>query len=83
MLGYLQRLADKPFIPHVHCYLRTEELVWLHVISDVLIGAAYVAISLTLAYWTDWPTSFWITAFGTFCYLLSGTRLFNRPIRTA
>ena len=50
MMDYLQRLADQPFVPHRHCYLETRELIWLHVVSDTLIGLAYVAISLTLAY---------------------------------
>ncbi|MDF3057157.1 MAG: histidine kinase,Response regulator receiver domain proteinhistidine kinase [Rariglobus sp.] len=37
-------------MPHEFCYLRDPKLVWLHVVSDLLIGAAYVSISLTLAY---------------------------------
>ena len=36
------------FMPHGHCYLWTPGLVWLHVVSDTLIGAAYVLISLVL-----------------------------------
>jgi signal transduction histidine kinase len=35
---------------HEYCYLREPKLIWLHVISDVLIGAAYVSISGTLGY---------------------------------
>ncbi|NVJ23193.1 response regulator [Myxococcus sp. AM011] len=35
-------------MPHGHCYLWKQELVALHVVSDVLIGAAYFFISLTL-----------------------------------
>ena len=37
-------------MPHEFCYLREPKLVWLHVISDLLIGVAYVSISVTLAY---------------------------------
>lgn len=37
-------------MPHELCYLREPKLIWLHVISDSLIGAAYVSISLTLGY---------------------------------
>lgn len=37
-------------MPHELCYLREPKLVWLHVISDLLIGVAYVSISVTLAY---------------------------------
>lgn len=35
---------------HEFCYLREPKLIWLHVISDILIGLAYVSISATLAY---------------------------------
>ena len=36
--------------PHGYCYVWDPALVWSHVSADALIGAAYVAISLTLAY---------------------------------
>lgn len=36
------------FIPHGHCYLWKPSLVWLHLISDALIGLAYYSIPLTL-----------------------------------
>ncbi len=36
------------YMPHGHCYLWKPGLVWLHVLSDVLIGGAYVLISLVL-----------------------------------
>lgn len=36
------------FIPHGHCYLWIPSLLWLHVISDLLIGLAYIGISLIL-----------------------------------
>lgn len=35
-------------MPHGHCYLWIPGLLWLHVISDVLIGVAYIGISLVL-----------------------------------
>jgi len=35
---------------HGYCYLRNPKMIGLHVISDLLIGFAYVSISLTLAY---------------------------------
>jgi signal transduction histidine kinase/DNA-binding response OmpR family regulator len=43
-------LVANGFIPHGHCYLWKPSLVWLHLLSDTLIGLAYVAISATLAY---------------------------------
>ena len=36
------------FMPHGHCYLWIPSLLWLHVLSDMLIGMAYVGISLLL-----------------------------------
>ncbi|MBE9224446.1 response regulator [Phormidium sp. LEGE 05292] len=38
------------FIPHGHCYLWKPGLVWLHLISDAIIGVAYYSIPLTLFY---------------------------------
>jgi signal transduction histidine kinase len=42
-------LATDGFHPHGYCYLWRSELIALHVISDALIGLAYVAIGMTLA----------------------------------
>jgi signal transduction histidine kinase len=36
------------FMPHGHCYLWNSALVTTHVISDTLIGLAYISISLSL-----------------------------------
>ncbi|HYO72136.1 MAG TPA: ATP-binding protein [Archangium sp.] len=36
------------YMPHGHCYLWKPGLVWLHAVSDMLIGGAYVLISLVL-----------------------------------
>ncbi|SRR5581483_3996439 len=38
------------FMPHAHCYMNNPRMIWLHVISDLFIGLAYVSISGTLAY---------------------------------
>ncbi|MBZ4411837.1 response regulator [Myxococcus sp. XM-1-1-1] len=35
-------------MPHGHCYLWKQDLVAMHVLSDILIGSAYFFISLTL-----------------------------------
>jgi signal transduction histidine kinase len=37
-------------MPHEICYVQDGKLVWLHIISDLLIGLAYVSISATLAF---------------------------------
>jgi signal transduction histidine kinase len=36
------------FMPHGHCYLWIPALLWLHVISDLLIGIAYIGIAAIL-----------------------------------
>lgn len=36
------------FMPHGHCYLWIPSVLWLHVISDSLIGLAYIGISVIL-----------------------------------
>lgn len=58
-------------MPHETCYLRDPKLVWLHVISDLLIGGAYVSISATLGYLVykasrDIPFHWVFLAFGLF-----------------
>ena len=35
-------------MPHGHCYLWIPSLLWMHVLSDALIGTAYLCISLIL-----------------------------------
>ena len=48
-MPFLQALfSSGAFMPHGHCYLWEPGLVWLHVVSDVSIWLAYVAISTTL-----------------------------------
>ncbi|HZG44511.1 MAG TPA: HAMP domain-containing sensor histidine kinase, partial [Longimicrobium sp.] len=59
------------YLPHGYCYLWNPPLLWTHVLSDFLIGASYVAISLALAYLVhrarrDIPFSVVFVAFGLF-----------------
>lgn len=35
-------------MPHGHCYLWKPEILWLHVISDLIVAIAYYSIPLTL-----------------------------------
>src|SRR6266571_3008392 len=50
MFDLFHKLFESTFMPHGHCYLWDPGVVWTHVISDSLIGLAYVAITLTLVY---------------------------------
>lgn len=51
-LSFWDKLNDQfsqyGFMPHGHCYLWKPLLVSMHVVSDFLIGSAYLAISFTL-----------------------------------
>jgi signal transduction histidine kinase len=63
--------AATSYLPHGYCYLWNPPLLWTHVVSDFLIGASYVAISLALAYLVhrarrDIPFSVVFVAFGLF-----------------
>jgi PAS domain S-box-containing protein len=71
-------LASDGFMPHGHCYLWDPKLVALHVVSDGLIGAAYVAISVTLAVLVyrardEIPFSWAFLAFGAFIIACGAT----------
>jgi two-component sensor histidine kinase len=73
-----QRLLATDFLPHLYCYLRNPGLVWTHVVADMLIGTAYLAISVTLAYvvymaWRDLPFHWVLLAFGVFIIACGGT----------
>lgn len=46
-------LSPGSFIPHGHCYLWQTPLVWLHILSDGLITAAYYSIPVALIYLTS------------------------------
>jgi PAS domain S-box-containing protein len=50
MSSHIDILAITRFIPHGHCYLWQSNLVWFHLISDLLIAIAYYSIPLTLLY---------------------------------
>jgi PAS domain S-box-containing protein len=66
------------FHPHGYCYLWLPSLVTTHVISDLLIGLSYVAISGTLVYlvWRarrELPYSWMFVAFGAFIVCCGAT----------
>ncbi len=49
MLGYFRQLLDsRTLSPHGFCLLWRPELLWTHVVSDALIGLAYMTIPLSL-----------------------------------
>lgn len=71
-------LESNGFIPHGHCYLWKPSLVWLHLVSDLLTGISYVAISTTLAFLVyrtrkEIPFDWMFLAFGTFIVACGST----------
>ena len=72
------RDSDRLFHPHGYCYLWLPSLVSTHVISDLLIGLSYVAISTTLVFlvWRarkELPFSWMFVAFGAFIVCCGAT----------
>ncbi len=66
------------YMPHGGCLLWTPGLVAMHVISDILIGLSYVAISLSLVWLVrrarkDIPFQWMFLAFGVFIVACGGT----------
>lgn len=80
MLEFLQNyFASGSFIPHGHCYLWKPELVWLHIISDSVIGLAYYSIPITLVYFVrkrqDLPFNWMFLLFGSFIVACGTTHI--------
>ncbi len=67
------------FIPHGHCYFWQPELVWLHLLSDLLIALAYFSIPISLVYFIqkreDVPYSEIFVLFSTFIVACGMTHL--------
>ncbi|MFK4506098.1 PAS domain S-box protein [Bradyrhizobium daqingense] len=76
MWAYLERLLDSSMLsPHGICLLWEPQLVWLHVVSDACIAAAYFSIPFALAIlvtkrrdlkfgWVYWAFAIFIMACG-------------------
>lgn len=79
MFEFLRILfSSDPYMPHAHCFLGVAGLIWLHVISDALIGLSYVSISATLVYLVyrgrrDIPFHSMFLAFGLFIIACGAT----------
>lgn len=69
MIEFFQRLFATDFMPHGYC-IRVRELIWLHQISDVIVGLSYFLIPIALVYLVRvrrdlvYPWMFWL--FGLF-----------------
>jgi len=88
VFDYIARLLDtKMLSPHGICLLWRPELLWTHVVSDVLIFSAYMTIPVALAViinkrrdvpfgWMVWCFALFITACG-FTHLMGIWTLWN------
>lgn len=82
MMEFLSNFfSTSQFIPHGHCYLWKPELVWLHLVSDVLTGLAYYSIPLMLVYFVrkrqDMPFGWIFLMFGIFIVACGTTHLMD------
>ncbi|MBC1223897.1 PAS domain S-box protein [Nostoc sp. UCD121] len=82
MMEFLHNFfSTSQFIPHGHCYLWKPELVWLHLVSDVLTGLAYYSIPVMLVYFVrkrrDVPFGWIFLMFGTFIVACGTTHLMD------
>ena len=48
MQEWLSSFSNPNFMPHGHCYLWQPEILWTHVVSDMIIAASYYAIPVVL-----------------------------------
>ena len=66
-------------LPHGYCYFWDPGLIWLHAISDLLIGAAYLAIPLLLYRFlkqrADVPFNWMVWCFALFIFACGATHL--------
>lgn len=76
VLGYFN---SENFMPHGHCFLWLPQILWLHVISDMLIAIAYYSIPASLLYFVgrrrDIPFKNLFYLFGAFILLCGTTHL--------
>ena len=67
------------FMPHGFCYLWDRDLIWLHMVSDVVIALAYFSIPITLVYFVrkkrDLPFHWMFLMFGLFIVACGSTHV--------
>ena len=71
--------ATEKFLPHGYCYLWVPALMRLHIVADLLIGLAYIAIPVTLVRFmrkrTDLPFNWMFLLFGLFIVACGATHI--------
>lgn len=70
LVSVYERGTPGSLLPHGYCFTWNPTLLWTHVVSDSLIGAAYVSIPLTLVHLvrrrTDLPFNWIVVLFALF-----------------
>lgn len=81
MGDFLQRLFKADFMPHGHCFFWRPDVLWLHVVSDLLIALAYYSIPITLVYFVskrkDVPFNRIFIMFSAFIFLCGTTHIMD------
>ncbi|MGH7859658.1 MAG: ATP-binding protein [Candidatus Binatia bacterium] len=79
MSELIETFFSAGFMPHGHCFFWRAEILWLHVVSDVLIALAYFSIPASLFYFArrrkDWPFLWTFYLFGAFIVACGVTHL--------
>ncbi len=79
MMEFLSQLFRSDLVPHGYCLAWKPEIVWLHVVSDALITAAYYSIPVTLAWFVrrrrDLPFPWIFLFFAVFIFACGTTHL--------
>ncbi len=82
MFEWLKTLSDPNFMPHGHCYLWRPEVLWTHVVSDMVIAIAYYIIPVLLGIFLlkqrhKFPYPEILGLFVAFIFLCGTTHIFN------
>ena len=81
MLFFLDLFSEAGLTPHGFCLLWQPGLIWLHVVSDTIIGLSYYAIPIALTYFVwkrpevDFGWLFWM--FAGFIFACGTTHFFD------
>ena len=77
----LEFFNSENFMPHGHCFLWEPQILWLHVLSDLGIAAAYFSIPAAIVYFVsrrrDFPFKGLLVLYGSFILLCGSTHLFG------
>ena len=77
----LEFFNSENFMPHGHCFLWEPQILWLHILSDLGIAAAYFSIPAAIVYFVsrrkDFPFKGLLVLYGSFILLCGATHLFG------